>query len=48
MVFFTGATSRVGGPWRCSTLRWCLKNETSLVVVSMRGVWLLTGGGKLR
>ena len=36
MVFFTGATSRVGGPWRCSTLRWCLKNDTSLIVVSMR------------
>ena len=36
MDFFSGATSRVGCPLRCSTLRWCLKNETSLVVVSMR------------
>src|SRR5580692_9081405 len=25
-----------GGPCRCSTLRWCLKKETSLIVVSMR------------
>src|ERR1700686_409666 len=25
MVFLTGARTRVGGPCRCSTLRWCLK-----------------------
>src|ERR1700736_3452181 len=36
MVFLTGARTRVGGPCRCSTLRWCLKKETSLIVVSMR------------
>src|ERR1700709_2679845 len=36
MDFFTRANSRVGGPWRCSTFRWCLKKDTSLVVVSMR------------
>ena len=36
MVFLTGAMARVGGPSRCSTLRWCLKKDTSLVVVSMR------------
>ena len=28
--------SRLLGPVRCSTLRWCLKEETSLVVVSRR------------
>ena len=26
----------VAGPVRCSTLRWCLKNDTSLAVVSIR------------
>ena len=36
MVFLTGARPRVGGPLRCSTVRWCLKNDTSLAVVSMR------------
>src|SRR5438067_9725443 len=36
MVFLTAARTRVGGPCRCSTLRWCLKKETSLIVVSMR------------
>ena len=33
---FDGGEVRVAGPCRCSTFRWCLKNETSLVVVSMR------------
>src|SRR4029077_14472037 len=33
---WTGASPRIGGPCRCSTLRWCLKKETSLIVVSMR------------
>src|SRR6202051_2109453 len=36
MLFLTGASSRVDGPFRCSTFRWCLKNDTSLAVVSMR------------
>src|ERR1700676_5480327 len=36
MDFLTGARSRVGGPSRCSTFRWCLKKDTSLVVVSIR------------
>ena len=31
-----GARARVAAPCRCSTLRWCVKAETSLVVVSMR------------
>jgi hypothetical protein len=39
MVFLTGARRRVGGPFRCSALRWCLKKDTSLVVVSMRSIW---------
>ena len=38
-AFLTGARSRVGGPCRCSTFRWCLKKDTSLVVVSMRSIW---------
>src|SRR5208283_4185373 len=36
MDFLTAARARVGGPFRCSTFRWCLKKDTSLVVVSMR------------
>ena len=36
MVFLTGASPQLGGPSRCSTLRWCLKNDTSLAVVSIR------------
>src|SRR5213594_4370372 len=36
MVFLSGANSRVVCRSRCSTLRWCLKKETSLVVVSKR------------
>ena len=38
-AFLEGASSRVGGLSRCSTFRWCLKKDTSLVVVSMRSIW---------
>jgi len=33
---FDGARARLAGPLRCSTLRWCLKEDTSLLVVSRR------------
>jgi hypothetical protein len=36
MVFFTGAMARDGGPFRCFTFRWCLKQDTSLAVTSIR------------
>ena len=43
MVFLKGSSSRLLGPWRCSTLRWCLKKETSFAVVSMRSTrWNLS------
>src|SRR5471030_2340326 len=36
MLFLTEASARAGGAFLCSTFRWCLKNDTSLVVVSIR------------